>query len=248
MIVPTQQSPVGAERSGPLWLRSVVFTAFMFAWTLVFAIFFVCVAWALPLPRRFDVAAGYADIMLRAARVLCRLDWRVEGLENLPDAPHVALWKHSSSWETFAQFLIGPPKVIVLKRELILIPFFGWGLWQLRSITVDRGAGASAVNQVVHKGAARLREGLPRRRVLPERDMRRIGEVSGALLASRAGCVVVPVAHDAGYFWPRRGLLKKPGTITVVIGPPIDAAGRDPREVNDEVQAWVEATIKRLRT
>ena len=70
----------------------------MFAWTLVFAILFVCVAWSLPVPRRFDLAAGYADIMLRAARVLCRLDWRVEGLENLPDAPHVALWKHSSAW------------------------------------------------------------------------------------------------------------------------------------------------------
>jgi 1-acyl-sn-glycerol-3-phosphate acyltransferase len=186
------------------------------------------------------------------ARVLCRLDWRVEGLENIPDAPHVALWKHSSAWETFAQFLIGPPKVIVLKRELILIPFFGWGLWQLRSIAVDRSAGASAVYQVVHKGTARLREGLsvlvfPEGTRMAAGETRRYG-VSGALLASRAGCVVVPVAHDAGYFWPRRGLLKKAGTITVVIGPPIDAAGRDPREVNDEVQAWVEATIKRLRT
>ena len=239
------------ERSGLLWLRSVVFTAFMFAWTLAFAILFVCVAWALPVPRRFALAAWYADIMLRAARVLCRLDWRIEGLENLPDTPHVALWKHSSAWETFAQFLIGPPKVIVLKRELMLIPFFGWGLWQLRSIAVDRGAGASAVNQVVHKGTARLREGLsvlvfPEGTRVAAGETRRYG-VSGALLASRAGCVVVPVAHDAGYLWPRRGLLKRPGTITVVIGPPIAAAGRDPREINDEVQAWIEATIAQLR-
>lgn len=223
----------------------------MFAWTLAFAILFVCVAWALPVPRRFALAAWYADIMLRAARVLCRLDWRVEGLENLPDTPHVALWKHSSAWETFAQFLIGPPKVIVLKRELMLIPFFGWGLWQLRSIAVHRGAGASAVNQVVHKGTARLREGLsllvfPEGTRVAAGETRRYG-VSGALLASRAGCVVVPVAHDAGYLWPRRGLLKRPGTITVVIGPPIAAGGRDPREINDEVQAWIEATIAQLR-
>jgi 1-acyl-sn-glycerol-3-phosphate acyltransferase len=77
-------------------------------------------------------------------------------------------------------------------------------------------------------------------------ETRRYG-VSGALLASRAGCVVVPVAHDAGFYWPRRGLLKRPGTITVVIGPPIAAADRDPREINDEVQAWIEATIARLR-
>ena len=223
----------------------------MFAWTLVFAIFFVCVAWALPVRRRFDLAAWYAGIILRAARVLCGLDWRVEGLGNLPAAPHVALWKHSSAWETFAQFLIGPPKVIVLKRELMLIPFFGWGLWQLRSIAVDRGAGASAVNQVVHNGTARLREGLSLL-VFPEGTRMAAGEtrrygVSGALLASRAGCVVVPVAHDAGYLWPRRGLLKRPGTITLVIGPPIAAAGRDPREVNDEAQVWIETTIAQLR-
>jgi len=224
----------------------------MFAWTLAFAILFVCVAWALPVPRRFALAAWYADIMLRAARVLCRLDWRVEGLENIPDAPHVALWKHSSAWETFAQFLIGPPKVIVLKRELMFIPFFGWGLWQLRSIAVDRGAGASAVNQVVHKGTARLREGLsllvfPEGTRVAAGETRRYG-VSGALLASRAGCKVVPIAHDAGFYWPRRGILKKPGMVRVCIGPAIEAAGRDPREINDEAQAWIETAIRRMRT
>lgn len=234
-----------------MWLRSVAFTVFMFAWTLVYAIFFVCVAWALPVPRRFALAAWYARSVLGAARVVCGLDWRVEGLENLPDVPHVALWKHSSAWETFAQFLVGPPKVIVLKRELMFIPFFGWGLAQLRSIPVDRGAGASAVNQVVQRGTARLREGLSML-VFPEGTRVAAGEtrrygVSGALLASRAGCPVVPIAHDAGFFWPRRGLLKRPGTITVVIGPPIPAAGRDPRAINDEAQAWIESTIARLR-
>lgn len=234
-----------------IWIRSVVFTAFLFAWTLVYAIFFVGVAWALPVPRRFALAAWYGDRVLRTAKAVCGLDWRVEGLENLPDTPHVALWKHSSAWETFAQFLVGPPKVIVLKRELMYIPFFGWGLWQLRSIAVDRGAGASAVNQVVQQGTARLQEGLSTL-VFPEGtrvaagQTRRYG-VSGALLASRAGCVVVPVAHDAGFYWPRRGLRKSPGVITVVVGPPIAAAGRDPRVINDEAQAWIEATIARLR-
>ena len=234
-----------------MWLRSVVFTVFMFAWTLAFAILFVCVAWTLPLPRRFGLAAWYARVMLGALRAICGLSHRVEGLEHIPADPHVALWKHSSAWETFAQFLVGTPKVIVLKRELMFIPFFGWGLWQLRSIAVDRGAGASAVNQVVAQGTARLREGLstlifPEGTRVAAGETRRYG-VSGALLASRAGCNVVPVAHDAGYYWPRRGLLKKPGTIRVVVGPPIAAGGRDPREVNDEAQAWIESTIARLR-
>jgi len=124
------------------WLRSVVFTAFMFAWTLAYAIFFVLVSWAVPLPQRFAMVRWYGARMLDALRVLCKLDFVVEGLENIPSQPHVSYWKHSSSWEVFAQFLIGPPKVIVLKRELIYIPFFGWGLILLRSVAVDRGAGA----------------------------------------------------------------------------------------------------------
>jgi hypothetical protein len=133
----------------------------------------------------------YGARMLDALRVLCKLDFVVEGLENIPSQPHVSYWKHSSSWEVFAQFLIGPPKVIVLKRELIYIPFFGWGLILLRSVAVDRGAGASAVNQVVAQGHARLDEGLsmlifPEGTRMAAGQTRRYG-VSGALLASRTG-------------------------------------------------------------
>ena len=234
------------------WLRSVVFTAFMFAWTLAYAIFFVLVSWTVPLPQRFALVRWYGARMLDALRVLCKLDFVVEGLENIPQQPHVAYWKHSSSWEVFAQFLIGPPKVIVLKRELVYIPFFGWGLMLLRSVAVDRGAGASAVNQVVAQGHARLDEGLsmlifPEGTRMAAGQTRRYG-VSGALLASRTGCKVVPVAHDAGYYWPRRGLMKRPGTIRVIIGPPIDTTGREPRDINEQAQAWVEATVERIRS
>jgi len=140
--------------------------------------------------------------------------------------------------------------VIVLKRELMYIPFFGWGLALLRSIPVDRGAGASAVNQVVQRGTIRLREGLsilifPEGTRVAAGETRRYG-VSGALLASRSGYPIVPVAHDAGHYWARRGFLKKPGTIHVIIGAPIVTAGRDPREINDEVQRWIEDTLRQL--
>jgi 1-acyl-sn-glycerol-3-phosphate acyltransferase len=233
------------------WLRSLVFTAFMFAWSFVYAVFFVVCAPFVPVKRRFGFAAWYARRMLDVLRLTCRLDFEVTGAENFPAVTHVALWKHSSAWETFAQFLIGPPKVIVLKRELFLIPFFGWGLAQLRSIAINRGAGASAVNQVVTQGTARLQQGLSVL-VFPEGTRVAAGEsrkfgVSGALLASRAGCQVVPVTHDAGYYWPRRGLLKKPGTIRVVVGKPIPAAGRDVREINAEAQAVITETLAEIR-
>lgn len=233
------------------WLRSLVFTAFMFAWTFAYAVFFVLVSWLFPVATRYRLAAWYAARLLGGLRLICRLDYEVTGFENIPDEPHVVLWKHSSAWETFAQFLIGPPKVLVLKRELIFIPFFGWGLAQLRSIAIDRRAGASAVTQVIGQGTARLKEGLsilvyPEGTRVPAGETRKFG-VSGALLASRAGCLVVPVTHDAGYYWPRRGLLKKPGTIRVVIGRPIPAAGREAREINAEAQDAIVTTLEQIR-
>lgn len=233
-------------------LGSLVFTAFLFLWTIGYAAFFVLVGGFMSHRRRFALIEWYAERIFDVLRVTCKLDYRVEGLENIPDEPHIAYWKHSSAWETFGQFLVGPPKVIVFKHELIFIPFVGLGLRLLRSIAVKRGAGASAVNQVVSQGRSRLADGLsilifPEGTRVAAGETRRYG-VSGALLASRTGCKVVPVAHDAGYYWPRRGLIKKPGTVRVIVGPPIDTAGREPREINEEAQAWIETTIRRIRT
>ena len=165
---------------------------------------------------------------------------------------HVALWKHSSSWETIAMNVIFPRQVWVLKRELEWIPVVGWCTRLLHAIAIDRGSGRAAVNQVVEQGKQRLAEGdwvmiFPEGTRMAPGETRRYG-VSGALLAATAGTQIVPVAHNAGYFWPRRGLRKRPGLIRVVIGPPIDCAGRDPREINEEAQRWIEAQVARLAT
>jgi 1-acyl-sn-glycerol-3-phosphate acyltransferase len=226
-------------------LGSLAFTAFFLLWTFVYAIFFVVACTFLPFRGRFALARAWAHVILAVLRWSCRLDYRVEGRERLPAGNHIALIKHSSSWETVAQALLVPPHVWVLKRELIWIPFVGWGIRQLRAIAVDRGAGPLAVRQVVEQGKARLAEGewiviFPEGTRMPPGETRKYG-VSGALLASETGRLVVPIAHDAGYYWPRRGLWKKPGTIRVIIGPPIEAAGRNPRDVNAEAQAWIEA-------
>lgn len=233
-------------------LRSIIFTLWLFLWTGIYAIFFVSAAPWVRFEGRIRLVRTYARVILAMLRSLCRLDHTVEGLENIPNEAHVAYWKHSSAWEAFAQFLIGPPKVIVLKRELMWIPIFGWDLALLRSIPVHRGAGASAVNQVVLHGTRRLREGLsvlifPEGTRMAAGETRRYG-VSGALLASRTGCPVVPIAHDAGHYWARRGWMKRPGTIRVIIGPPITTAGRDARAINEEAQAWMENAVARIRS
>jgi 1-acyl-sn-glycerol-3-phosphate acyltransferase len=225
-------------------LRSVLFTGFFLLGTFCYAIFFVLACLLLPFRGRFALAHFYAHCVLGVLRWSCGLDYRVEGRENLPAGNHVALIKHASTWETVAQMVLLPPQVWVLKRELMWIPFVGWGLWLLRSIAVNRGAGGSAVKGVLEQGRQRLAEGkwiviFPEGTRMPPGETRRYG-VSGALLAAENDRMIVPVAHDAGYYWPRRGLIKRAGTIRVVIGPPIRAAGRDPRDVNAEAQQWIE--------
>jgi 1-acyl-sn-glycerol-3-phosphate acyltransferase len=228
----------------------VLFTGFLFVWTFCYAIVFVTASLFVPFPRRFALARVWAAVILWALKHTCRLDYRVEGGERIPSDNHIALWKHSSSWETIAMAVIFPRQVWVLKRELQWIPVVGWGIRQLHAIAIDRSSGHSAVTQVVAQGKQRLAEGdwvivFPEGTRMAAGETRKYG-VSGALLAAETGRLVVPVAHNAGYFWPRRGWRKKPGTIRVVIGPPIVAEGRDPRAINEEAQRWIEAKIREL--
>jgi 1-acyl-sn-glycerol-3-phosphate acyltransferase len=228
---------------------SLFFTGFWFAWTFLYAIPFVLVCSFLPFRRRFALARAYAKVVLWVLKWSCGLSYRIEGAP-LPAGAHIALWKHSSSWETMAMMVVFPRQVWVLKRELLWIPVVGTGVWQMHAIAIDRSAGHSAVSQVVEQGKACLAEGdwvmiYPEGTRMPPGETRRYG-VSGTLLAIEAGRLLVPVAHNAGYYWPRRGLRKKPGVVRVVIGTPVPAAGREARELNEEIQAWVEATVRSL--
>src|SRR5882724_3314401 len=232
-------------------IGSLIFTVFLFLWTFCYAIFFVIACSFLPFRRRFVLARVWAAVLLRALKWSCRLDYRIEGTENLPEGNHIALWKHSSSWETIAMAIVFPRQVWVLKRELLWVPVVGWGIRQLHAIAIDRKSGHSAVAQVIEQGKQRLAEGdwiiiFPEGTRMPPGQTRRYG-ASGALLATETGKLIVPVAHNAGAYWPRRGLLKKPGTIRLVVGPPVAASGRDAREINQEAQDWIEATVSQLQ-
>ena len=231
------------------WLGSALFTFWMFASVVVYAIVILAIAPA-PYRIRYRVAVAWARLIMASCRVLCGLDYRVIGRENIPDDTAVYLLKHSSTFETLAELVIFPQQTWVLKRELKWLPIFGWALALLKPIAINRGGGRNAVKQVIGFGRERLDEGV-NVMIFPEGTRVRHGEtrrygVSGAALAAGAGRAVVPVAHNAGLFWPRRGIVKHPGTVTFVIGKPIMVGDRDPREVNREIQAWVEAEIERM--
>jgi len=205
-----------------------------------------------PLPRvaRYRIISGWSRLVVRLARALCGIRWTVEGREHLPAKPAVILAKHQSAWETLAFQEIFPPQVLVLKKELLWIPFFGWGLALMSPIAIDRANGRAALRDIARRGRERLAQGFwvvifpEGTRVAPGK--KRKYQLGGAWLAVHAGAPVVPVAHNAGRAWPRNSFLKHPERITVRIGPPIPSAGRDPNAVNAQAEAWIEAQQKTL--
>ena len=200
-----------------------------------------------PLPRmtRYRIISGWSRLVVLLARAILGIEWQVEGRENLPARPSVILSKHQSAWETMAFQLIFPPQVLVLKRELLWIPFFGWGLALMSPIAIDRSRGLAALRAMARRGRERLEQGFwvvvfpEGTRVAP--GATREYHPGGAWLACASGATVVPVAHNAGLLWPRNAFLKRPGTVTVRIGPPIDAANRDAKTVNEMARTWIEA-------
>ena len=232
------------------WLRSLLFTAFFFLSTVLAGVLVLATFW-LPYRQRYNwVVRSWGQVELGAAKALCGLGYVVEGREHIPSGCHISMWRHSSAWETFAQTVLFPPQAWVLKREILWITFVGWATFLMRPIAIDRSAGGTAVNQVVAQGKERLASGMwvlifPEGTRVSVGERRRYG-LSGAMLGAATGCSIVPVAHDAGRYWPRRGLLKRRGTIRVVIGPPIACAGREPRAIIEDVRAWIDGKTAEL--
>lgn len=175
----------------------------------------------------------------------------VEGQENLPDSASVIMIKHTSAIETYGHVPFFPETTWVLKRDILWIPVFGWALKLIfRPIAINRSAGRQAVKQVIQQGKERLAAGIwvtvfPEGTRVPPGQTRKYG-ISGAALAKEAGVQIVPVAHNAGDYWRRRELTKRPGTIRFCIGPPIDTAGQTPKETNLRVQRWIEDKMREI--
>ena len=230
-------------------LRSTLFALALCLVTPPYAVFALL---TFPLPRmtRYRLISGWSRLVIRLARWILGIEWRVEGRENLPARPAVILSKHQSAWETMAFQLIFPPQVLVLKRELLWIPFFGWGLALMSPIAINRSRGMRALRTIARRGRERLAQGFwvvvfpEGTRVAP--GSQRAYHPGGAWLASASGAPVVPVAHNAGLLWPRNAFLKRPGTVTVRIGPPIEAANRDPQTINELARTWIEEQQKAL--
>ena len=187
---------------------------------------------------------------LRWLSVSCNIHYIVEGKENIPQGTAIIMAKHQSTWETIAMQQIFPTQTWVLKRELLLIPFFGWGLAMTSPIAIDRSAGKKALKQVINQGIDRLKRGIWVV-IFPEGTRVAYGSrgryaIGGAMLAEKSGYPVVPVAHNGGRHWPKSSLIKYPGNITLSIGPTIDSKGKSSREINQLAEEWIETRSAEL--
>ncbi len=230
-------------------VRSILFSAAMITSTVFIAILLLIFSPA-PFTVRSRLARGYACFVISALKLFCNIKYKVSGRENIPDGAAIILSKHQSTWETYALQLFFPSQVWVLKRELLWVPFFGWGMALLKPIAIDRSSGRKAINQIIEKGKQRLDAGIwvtifPEGTRIAPGHHKRWG-IGGAVLAENSGYPVVPVAHNAGEFWGRRSFLKKSGTIQVVIGPPIETKGLKATEINQKAEEWMKATMAEI--
>jgi 1-acyl-sn-glycerol-3-phosphate acyltransferase len=230
-------------------IRSIIFLILQTMLTLVFS---MVALFSLPFSAhaRYRLITGYNRLVIWLARWVIGIRYVVQGAENLPSRPAIILAKHQSAWETVAFLFLFPPVSPVIKRELLRVPFFGWAFRLLSPIAIDRGAGREALKQIVVQGKQKLAQGFWVL-VFPEGTRVAPGEkgrygIGGGWLAAETGAPIVPVAHNAGEVWPKNAFIKRPGIVTVSVGPVIDSTGKSAAELTRAVEAWIETEMTRL--
>jgi 1-acyl-sn-glycerol-3-phosphate acyltransferase len=193
------------------------------------------------------IGKAWCRLTLRSLKFFCGLSYRVEGLENIPDSPCVIAIRHSSAWETVAQVVIFPYQTWVMKKELIYLPLFGLAWVSLSPIPINRKSGRKAVSDIINLGTKKIKEGryiniFPEGTRMPEDTIGRFGQ-SASLLAQNANCFILPVTHNAGKYWKRRGFIKQPGEIVVKIGKIINCGSPEKKHhtaLTEEVRDWIQ--------
>ncbi|MCW8931492.1 MAG: 1-acyl-sn-glycerol-3-phosphate acyltransferase [Gammaproteobacteria bacterium] len=230
-------------------IRSTLYLAFMWL-TIPIATTLFLIAYPVPYKYRSKLISSWSTVTLYVLRFICGLKFEITGKENIPDKPCIIFCKHQSTWETMALQTIFTPQVWVMKRELLWIPFFGWTLASMKSIAIDRSSGKKALKQIIEQGTQRLKEG-NWVVIFPEGTRKRPGEkadykIGGAMLASQSKFDVLPIAHNAGEFWPKGQYVKKPGTIKMVIGPILKSNELSTKEIKNNSEEWIESTLKSI--
>lgn len=233
-----------------LFIRSAIFSVFSIIF-IITASLSAALAFVLPLSVRFNIITGYLRFYMIALKYICHINYHIEGLDNIPkDQRVVVMCKHQSTWETFFLPILFRNVAMIAKRELLWVPFFGWGFAASEPITINRNNKSSAMQQIIKKGDACLKAD---RDIIafPEGTRVPVGVVGNyrlgaARLIAATGSPFICVAHNAGRYWPRRRFIKQPGTIKVVISPLMMSEGKTPEQILASAKTWIETTITRI--
>jgi 1-acyl-sn-glycerol-3-phosphate acyltransferase len=236
------------------FIRSSLFTIFLLVFTPIWSVLCMLAFPFLNPENRYRFIGLWNKVVIEVLKHLCGIHFEIRGIENMQavlDQPVVVLSKHQSAYETIAYIALLPKQLcFVFKRELLWIPFFGWALALLKMIHINRASKETAALSVASQGRKRLSEG---KWILmfPEGTRTPVGShkpyrKGGARLASATGATVVPVAHNAGRFWPRNSFMKYPGTVIFSIGPAIASAGKSGDQLHQEVEAWIETEMRKI--
>ncbi|MDD1612105.1 MAG: 1-acyl-sn-glycerol-3-phosphate acyltransferase [Methylococcaceae bacterium] len=248
----TLQTPSSRNKNFKVYFGS---TLLFLGMTLSLFVFgpLVLLAIVLPFRIRYRIAGFWVKWVLWLAKVCCGIDHQVEGIEHIDqNRTSIVLSKHQSAWETLAYRDFLPMQSVLLKQSLLWLPLWGWAMATLKPIAINRKNQRAALRKLLEQGTKNLKSGLWVI-IFPEGTRTAPGEVKkfnagGALLAQQSGCPVVPIAHNAGVYWPRYSFLKYPGTIKVKIGPSIESKGRKAADINAEAEAWIAAAMKEIES
>ena len=202
----------------------------------------------LPFKQRYTMISQWARFCIWWLKITCGLGFEIIGKENIPTSPCVVMSNHQSTWDTLVFQTFLPPQTWVLKKELLFIPVFGWGLAMLKPIIINRGDKLKAIRKVIKQGSARIKAGIWVI-IYPEgtrQPYKKLGnyQTGGVAIAQKSNALILPICHNAGKFWAKGKFIKTAGIITITIGKPINPQGLKPKDVSANLKQWAQENIK----
>ena len=230
-------------------IGSIIFNAFFYLSLIPITTIIISLYFFLSTKRLQRLGAMWIKVVLNALKFLCGVSWKVEGIENIPNTPCIVVSNHQGQWESFFLQTLFIPSTSIIKKELLLIPLFGWALRCMKPITLNRLNRVSSLKKVIKKGVIKLKNGFSiilfpeGTRISPERGIQPFARSCG-LLSVKSGFPVLPICHNSGKYWKNKKFIKSPGKVVLRIGEPI--LGRDPKVITNDAYNWVKNNYEEI--
>lgn len=230
-------------------IGSIIFNAFFYLSLIPITTIIISLYFFISTKHLQRLGAMWIKVVLNALKILCGISWKVEGIKNIPNTPCIVVSNHQGQWESFFLQTLFIPSTSIIKKELLLIPLFGWALRCMKPITLNRLNRVSSLKKVIKKGVIKLKNGFSiilfpeGTRISPEKGIQPFARSCG-LLSVKSGFPVLPICHNSGKYWKNKKFIKSPGEVVLRIGEPI--LGRDPKVITNDAYNWVKNNYEEI--